>query len=800
MRKPISQTNCAGLRGAVSLWILLCAGLVAAEVDVSKLPTPANVAVDFDRDVRPIFENSCFRCHGPNKPKSHFRLDNREAALKGGNDNADDIVPGDSARSRLIHYVAGLDEDIEMPPPGKGKRLGEAQIRVLRAWIDQGARWSTNTPPPLSFSITPTLRWVAVSGNRAKFREVEGLHDGGVGGIERFSLREQLAPDTAFTAEGHALFGDENYQLKLALEKADLGFVRAGFESWREFYDDTGGYAPLLPTNSFALNRDLHLDVGRAWLDVGLTQPNRPRLVLGYEYQFREGDKSTLQWGPAGTLSPFDPNTDAKNVYPAFEHIDEHTHIIKLELSHELRGWRLEDNARVEFYSLSTGQHMVAQDSFGATPDSVVFVNEKYRHTSGANTLNASKPITDWLVVSGGYLYSRLEGNGTMNQGTVDGSGAPAFGEQWFSDRLLVKREAQVASLSGLFGPWSGAMLSVGVQGEWTRQESVGHEDLQIGDPNTPPLFSNASAVFGNLDSRSARENIVLRFARIPYTVVSVEARLQQESLGRFEQRPDGIDPFTRDTDADIDVQEYRAGFNTSPWSRLSFGAGFKHRDRRTDYTHVELFRPAGYLYPGFLLWRDIEDAQVDARVVWRAASWLRTSFNYRWAQSDFDSATRPVYTLSPGGELSAANYTAHICSVNAVLTPLRWLYLSSTLSFSDSRTVTAQNGADYLAPWRGNVLSVLSSATVALSTNASLRASYSFAKSDFGQGNAATGLPLGIDYERQAAQLIYSRRFEHHLVASLGYGFYQYHEPTSGGATDYRAHAVFASATVPWP
>jgi hypothetical protein len=343
-------------------------------------------------------------------------------------------------------------------------------------------------------------------------------------------------------------------------------------------------------------------------------------------------------------------------------------------------------------------------------------------------------------------------------------------------------------------------MLSVGVQGEWTRQESVGHEDLQIGNPNTPPLFSNASAVFGNLDSRSARENMVLRFARIPFTVVSVEARLQQESLGRFEQRPDGIDPFTRDTDATIDTQEYRAGFNTSPWPRLSFGASFKHRDKRTDYTHVELFRPAGYLYPGFLLWRDSEDEQIDARVVWRTASWLRTSFNYRWAESGFDSATRPVYTLSPGGELSAADYAAHIYSVNVVLTPVRWLYFSSTISFSHSRTVAAQNGADYLAPWQGHVLSAQSSATVVLSTNASLRASYIYAKSDFGQGNAVTGLPLGIDYERHAAQLICSRRFARNLVASVGYGFYQYREPASGGAADYRAHAVFASPTVPWP
>src|SRR6185503_3101950 len=91
------------------IWIALCVALCAdngmfgAEADVSKLPPPADAKVDFDRDIKPIFETACFRCHGPERPKSKFRLDNRQSALKGGENNEDDIVPGDSAKSKLIH-------------------------------------------------------------------------------------------------------------------------------------------------------------------------------------------------------------------------------------------------------------------------------------------------------------------------------------------------------------------------------------------------------------------------------------------------------------------------------------------------------------------------------------------------------------------------------------------------------------------------------------------------------------------------------------------------------------------------
>lgn len=774
--------------------------LMAAEVDVAKLPPPAGVTVDYDRDVRPIFEQSCFRCHGPNKAKSRFRLDNRESALKGGDDNTNDIVPGDSARSRLIHYVAGLDPDTQMPPGDRDKPLTVAQIRLLRAWIDQGAHWSTNAPSKLSLSITPTLRWISVHGNRSQFREIEGINDGWAGGLEHFELHEQVSPDTAASVEGRALAGDENYRLALRLVKNDVGFVHAGFESWREFYNDTGGFAPTLPTNAFALHRDLHLDVGRAWFEAGLTLPHYPRLVLGYEYQFREGDKSTLQWGPAGTLPPFDPNTDAKSVYPAFEHLDEHAHLLKLDASHELRGWELADHAVVEFYDLSTRRQNAAADTFGPGPDTLVVVRETYHHVSGANTFRVNKQLADWLSVSGGYLYARLEGDGTLDQSTLAGNGQFTGGLQWQADRLMMMRETHATSVAGLAGPWAGLSLSMGGQGEWVRQKTVGQEDLRIGDPSIPILFSDPSAVTGDLDTASARENVLLRYTAIPFTILSGELRLRQESLARFDERPDGSEAFALDTDADIQTSEYRTGFNTSPWSSVSFGADYRRRDRRTDYTHVEPFNPSGHLYPGFILWRDIVDNQVDARVTWRANAWLRTAFTFKWVQSDFNSATGPVPGSSPGGALDAANFESRVYSLNAVLTPFRRLFFSGTFSFSDSLTRTASNGAGYLAPWQGNVYSVLTSATFALSPATDLRESYAFTQSDYGQNNAASGLPAGIVYDRHAVQVSLVHRFKDGVATTLGYGFFQYHEPSFGGLNDYRAHALFASATIPVP
>lgn len=114
--------------------------LSAADVDVSKLP-PASAKKDltFAKDIQPIFQKSCVKCHGPEKQKAKLRLDTLEATLKGG-ENGDCISKGNSAKSTLVHTIARLDPDAAMPPDGKGDPLTKEQVGLVRAWIDQGAK------------------------------------------------------------------------------------------------------------------------------------------------------------------------------------------------------------------------------------------------------------------------------------------------------------------------------------------------------------------------------------------------------------------------------------------------------------------------------------------------------------------------------------------------------------------------------------------------------------------------------------------------------------------------------------
>jgi len=117
--------------------------------------TPALAAaadpVDFARDIQPIFAKRCYLCHGPQQQMSGLRLDQKDAALKGGA-SGPDIKPGDSAASRLIRLVSGAESKV-MPPVGA--RLSEAEVALLRAWIDAGAPWSAGTGPATHWSFQP---------------------------------------------------------------------------------------------------------------------------------------------------------------------------------------------------------------------------------------------------------------------------------------------------------------------------------------------------------------------------------------------------------------------------------------------------------------------------------------------------------------------------------------------------------------------------------------------------------------------------------------------------------------------
>ena len=117
---------------------------------------PAQDAVDFARDIKPLLAENCFACHGTDAETraADLRLDEREPAIDTGA-----IDPGNSEGSSLVERLYEDDPDSIMPPPKSGKKLTEEEKALLKRWVEEGAEYSKHwslvapkkaTPPAVS--------------------------------------------------------------------------------------------------------------------------------------------------------------------------------------------------------------------------------------------------------------------------------------------------------------------------------------------------------------------------------------------------------------------------------------------------------------------------------------------------------------------------------------------------------------------------------------------------------------------------------------------------------------------------
>jgi hypothetical protein len=105
-------------------------------------PQAGRGSVRYDRDIRPILSDRCFKCHGQDaaQRKADLRLDTREGLLATRPAGGPVVVPGDPDESALWHRVTSHDPDEQMPPPGANKRLLSVQEQELVGrWIREGA-------------------------------------------------------------------------------------------------------------------------------------------------------------------------------------------------------------------------------------------------------------------------------------------------------------------------------------------------------------------------------------------------------------------------------------------------------------------------------------------------------------------------------------------------------------------------------------------------------------------------------------------------------------------------------------
>jgi hypothetical protein len=156
----------------------------------------------------------------------------------------------------------------------------------------------------------------------------------------------------------------------------------------------------------------------------------------------------------------------------------------------------------------------------------------------GANTIRLEKKFNDWFFGSAGYLYSQLNSDASFTD-SVNNSALRC----WTAFRISLWKRNRMCSMStDCSARGNGLTFSTGVEAEWTSQHGFGGNNAFLnpvytnGLPFAPATVAAVPTILSSdYDQNTVTENAALRYSKIPYTALFLEARLQQQSINQFD-------------------------------------------------------------------------------------------------------------------------------------------------------------------------------------------------------------------------------------------------------------------------
>ncbi|MGN6547467.1 MAG: c-type cytochrome domain-containing protein, partial [Aureliella sp.] len=136
------------------------------------ISTTPGFAVDYGKDIAPLWKRSCVACHNSKKAEGGLNLESGANLLK-ESDSGVPVVAGKSGESELLARITATDDTI-MPPKDNSagaKPLTPAEIELVKQWIDAGA-------VPSEEGIPTTIAWQAVPGSIRPVYAVDASADG----------------------------------------------------------------------------------------------------------------------------------------------------------------------------------------------------------------------------------------------------------------------------------------------------------------------------------------------------------------------------------------------------------------------------------------------------------------------------------------------------------------------------------------------------------------------------------------------------------------------------------------------
>jgi hypothetical protein len=630
-------------------------------------------------------------------------------------------------------------------------------------------------------------------GNRASFEQQHQTPAGAFGGIEGSHFGTNLDKTTTLSLDVRAIAEQDDYKLKLNLDREKLGYVHFSYREFRTWTDGDGGFFPSTGMYYPLAQDALALDRGAFSLEAGLTPEKGINAVFKYTHTSRDGEEGSTIWGDSTVTG----NT-VRGLSPTIDVIHEQADSFQLDLSDHVKATDLGLGLRFETGKMNDTLQIA---EFPAEPIQQKITDQQGTSYYGFDVHTFSETwVKTNLLLSFGFGYSQLDNtfSGSQLYGSDFDVGYvpnPQYSFGYYGLSGSSQMNDYVMDLNLLYKPAPNFTFipSVRVQKDDSVEASSGMETL--GDNAAMPFGARGDA--GDLDVRSRLDLAYRGFtnwalhARVDLT--EVDGNLNQYG-GLIPIGGIGVPAAQSGIDERNFIQKYTAGARWYPARRVTLDAGGYYKLDAYHYDNVlDSATESGPLgYPGYLEMQKFATYDGNARLTWRLWPNLSLSSRYEYQWSTIHTAPDPLAGL-PDVESSAMQ--SHILAQDASWTPWSRLCLQTGFNYVLSDTSTpASDVTQAILDSRNNYWSVNCSSGLVLDNKTDLNVSYFYYVADDYANNAVAGVPYGAGGQEHSVTATLTRRISERIRVSLKYGYFRYLDQAAGGNTDYGVNLVYAS------
>jgi hypothetical protein len=695
--------------------------------------------------------------------------------------------------------------------PGHQRRLlvrtGGLTLAISLLGILPAAAQETTKTNAADFETPPTdyNNWVTlgvggafVDGDKAQFEHQQDTKKGPFGGVQDFHWQQFVGKKGLFQVDGHGIFDNHDYSIRLELSDPDQGFVRAGFTEFRTWYDGNGGFFPQ-NNQSFSLyDNELHVDRGSVWVEAGLTVPDKPAFTVRYEHDYRQGQKDSTSWGDTTLTGGF----GTRNIVPTFQDIDETRDIIQADVKDKLGntdaglGLRYEidrnnDSLNINRMPGQAANRYITQDNveqndiFNVHAFTETFFNKKITFSLGGSFTTIDTDLSG----------SRIYGPSYNSPFSTTYPNSQARDEGFTSLTGGGNTKEYVANMNLMLTPIDNLVFVPALRVEYDGSDLSDNANINNVAVSGGTVASTPTAAANKNWCLDVAESLEARYTGFRNWSLYARGEWSEDSGNEVWNETTAVVTPMLNQDWSRLGQKYTIGANWYPFYRLNFGGQYYHQIHDYDYDNNLTATPA--TYPGYLQKQNFTVDDMNFRATWRVLNTLSLVTRY-----DFQYSTVDTWSIPNGGtqagEVQSANITSHIISENISWTPLARLYVQAGGSYVLNRLdtpVAGSSGINNLVLNSANdYWTADATAGYALNEKTDLQLQYSYYHADDYVNNSAYSQPFGAGDEQHSVTATVTRQITKALRMSLKYGFFRNRDQTSGGNNNYDVHLVYAS------